>query len=385
MSETLSDAVQSGDLDTLRAADRAALSAAAPGERSPLTLAAELGDIEVVECLLGAGALPDTVDGTGEVALHVAARSDQPMLAALLLSSGASAAVTDRVGLTPSETAAASGALRVLRELEVASRSTVSGWEQRVRRAAADPEAVSAFLSGAPDREKYRSTRGYLTHSSMLNQARDRRAKLSAAKQAREAEQAPVLPALPPSGTMARGDDHHPLHRRLCAALGPLLIDELEEMLHHHAEMLASGAGDWLGGWDRWQSGNVQIGVSTGPLGRSGRRLDLMTRDLRQLVLCDLDLRVAHAPGMMADGVDFSRSDLSGLFAVWTTANSACFADARLIRADFSQSDFRGADFRGADLTLTDFQDCDLRDADLRGAVLRGTLFKNTDLTGARF
>lgn len=379
------DAVRSGDLDAIGRAPRASLGAQEPDTgMTPLMIAVEAADVEVVEHLLARGADVNGQGSTGETALHVAAREDLPVLAALLSQREARLGVADRSGLTASAVAAQAGALRVLRELEARAAGTLSGWADTIRRAASDRDAIERFLAGAADRKRHRAAAEYFDLSGIIKQANQKRDKLDPAARAREEASAPELAALPVIEAPTPTTDYHDLHIAIAEAMLPLGLDELEEELHHHAEMLASGGDAWLGDWDRWHRDHVGFGCYIGPTGGAGSRLKLMARDLRQLIMAGLDLRTAMLPGLLADGVDFSGSDLSSALLVRCQLSGAHFQDARLVRTDLSQSNLEGADFRGADLTLADFEDCNLRGADFRGATLRGTRFTDADLAGAR-
>lgn len=377
-------AVRDGDLEAIGRVARGALNTQEPDTGlTPLQIAVEGADVEVAEHLLARGADINATGSTGETALHVAAREDLPVLTALLVRRAARLGIRSTSGLTASEVAAQSGALRVLRELEVAASQQLSGWDGVVRRAASDRAALDRFLAGLPDRRLHRQAEEYFNLSSIVRQAEQKLAKLDPSARARAEAEAPQLPDLPAIPNPTPSTKDHALHIRIAEAMLPLGLDELEEALHHHAEMLASGGDAWLGDWDRWHRNNVGFGRYIGPTGGAGARLRLMARDLRQLIMTDLDLRAAMVPGVLADGVDFSGSDLSASLVADSQLKGARFVGARLIRTDFSQSNLEGADFRDADLTLTDFEDCNLRGADFRGAKLAGTRFTDADLAGA--
>jgi ankyrin repeat protein len=383
--ELIFDAVRSGDLDLLGNAPLSLLEAVEPRTRlTPLLLATELGDLAAVEQLLSLGVAPSQSGRRGQTPLHLAALDDQPLIARSLLRHGASPTPTDDDNTTPPLLAARAASLRVLRELE-ASREL---WVEALTRQATAESLTTAldFLRLRPLRNQQRSTCAGLQGRGMLRkiaQLREEGAS-SRTQRDRDAAAAPLMGALPIIANPSPDTSDHAAIRRIADALLPLEADELEELLYQHSEHLASRAGPlWRGAWERLDMNAVSVGGFAGPPGTAGEALALVARDLRKLVMTGLDLRCVLMSSIVADGVDFSGSDLSQSLLANGLFIDACFDNTDLSGVDFSQSDLRGARFRGATLTLTDFEECDLRGADFRGAVLRGVLFPRADLHGA--
>ncbi|CAJ1343309.1 unnamed protein product [Effrenium voratum] len=81
----------------------------------PLQLAACSGDLEILRCLLQAGADKDKADHDGKTPIHLAVWSDHLEVVRCLLQAGADKHKADRDGNTPMHRAAFSGHLEVLR------------------------------------------------------------------------------------------------------------------------------------------------------------------------------------------------------------------------------------------------------------------------------
>lgn len=101
--------------------------------------------------------------------------------------------------------------------------------------------------------------------------------------------------------------------------------------------------------------------------------------DLTSACVSDVDLYTAWMISADLRNADFSRSDLRKVEGRGCSASGGIFCDARLQSAVFEDSDFRRANLVGADLRSASFADADLGSADLRGCE-----FSSTDFSDAR-
>ncbi len=93
-------AVGQGDEDLVRELLRRRVPVDAPSKdrASPLLIAASTGNARMVDALLGAGALPNVADGTGDTALMAAVRAGSQECVERLLARGADVRLRDREG-----------------------------------------------------------------------------------------------------------------------------------------------------------------------------------------------------------------------------------------------------------------------------------------------
>lgn len=117
----------------------------------PLHQAAVLGDLEVVEALLGTGESADAPGLNEETPLMAAALGNRPEIAAVLLAAGADVMARNKGGLTPLHAAAYGGSVEVAALLlengaMLEDRENVAGATPLMLAAEQGQIAVAAFL-----------------------------------------------------------------------------------------------------------------------------------------------------------------------------------------------------------------------------------------------
>jgi len=119
--------------------------------------------------------------------------------------------------------------------------------------------------------------------------------------------------------------------------------------------------------------------------------LDFSEQDLAEANLADRDLsgadffstNLGHANLKMCDlsEAEMAGSDLSHASLYKCNLKGSILQEAKLIRADLSDSDCTGADFRGADLTGANLSGANLTGANFMSATLENAVLRGADLT----
>lgn len=119
--------------------------------------------------------------------------------------------------------------------------------------------------------------------------------------------------------------------------------------------------------------------------------LDFSEIDLSAASLADRELAGADFFSSNLERANLKMSDLAGAEMASSNLSSASlykcdlkgtiFQEAKLVRADLSDSDCTGADFRGADLTGANFTGANLTGANFMSANLENAVLRGADLT----
>ena len=148
----LTDAAEKGDVEAVRkliakGADVNAKGARSKGYPTPLYLAAEHGNKEIAELLIAKGADVNAKDFLSQTPLHMAAGIGHKDVVELLIANGADVSITQFDGKTPRMYAEGKGYTEIAGILKEAEEQG----PRRVESAQADPQEEAKFVKAAKD------------------------------------------------------------------------------------------------------------------------------------------------------------------------------------------------------------------------------------------
>lgn len=166
------------------------------------------------------------------------------------------------------------------------------------------------------------------------------------------------------------------LMRRIVESGEPLTEKQWKSILTKHRTFLKNGFAG--GAWQTLEVSGLVIAILPGA---GKQQADLS----RKIISSGFDARKAklawvNACCVVAEGVDFSETDVSNGLFTDSFLKGANFEKADVSRVDFSRANLENANFRHANCVNADFENANLTGADFRGANLEGARFPGSIL-----